>query len=36
MIFPKEDVCTLSVLCVNTNSAAAVTILSLITMDRYY
>ena len=36
MIFPKEDVCTLSVLCVNTNSAAVATILSSITMDRYF
>ena len=34
--FPKEDVCTLSVLCVNTNSAVVATILSSITMDRYF
>ena len=36
MIFPKEDVCTSSVLCVNTNSAAVATILFSITMDRYF
>ena len=36
MTFPKEDVCTLSVLCVNTNSAAVATILSSITTDRYF